>query len=117
MKNVIFPAILGLAALALVGSPSTLTPACQDGVSDNGNCAPGQVLFTGTGFPATVHVRVTRRSNDAQYDDFDYDAAGGVLTFTETLHPADRYTISLSGSGFSASQSITTGAPAFINND
>jgi hypothetical protein len=117
MKKVLLLTILGLASVILVGG-STLTPTCVNGVSDNGNCAPGQVTFTGTGFPLSVHVYVKRYSNEATYDDWDYTTNAGVLTFTETLTPADRYTITITGSNMNnQTQSLTTGAPIFTHDD
>jgi hypothetical protein len=47
-------------------------------------------------------------SDGAIYDDFDYDATGGV-DFTETLYPSGTYNVTLTGYPYAASQSLTTG--------
>ncbi len=110
MKKTIF-AVFILASVALVGSPSGLTWSCSNGTTQSGSCAPGPVTFSGQQFPSTVHVRVVRNSTNDIYDDWDYDTSnGGTLSFTETLQPADTYTLTLTGSdGTSVTQSVTTG--------
>jgi hypothetical protein len=105
MKKIILLAAFVLVPLALLAFTTSITWTCVDGTTDNGNCAVGHVTFTGAGYPSQVHVNVTRNSTGDVYDDFDYDASnGGALTFTETLYPADTYTVQIG----STSQVITT---------
>jgi len=92
---------------APLSAQSGLTTTCVDGTLGNGNCYPGHVRFTGSGFPSLVHVLV-KRGDGAVYDDFDYTA----VDFTETLYPAASYTVVITdpATGASlASASITTG--------
>ena len=107
MKKVFTIAVLALAPLTLVGSGG-LNWICLDGTLDGGNCYPGHVHFTGNGTPSTIHITVTRNSDGTIYDDFDYDATGGV-DFTETLYPRGSYNITLTGYPYATSQTVTTG--------
>jgi hypothetical protein len=113
MKKVLTIAALVLAPLTLVGSGG-LNVACVDGALDGGNCYPGHVHFTGYGTPSTIHVNVARNSDGTVYDDFDYDATGGV-DFTETLYPAGSYTVTLVGYRFATSQVVVTGGDTHGN--
>jgi hypothetical protein len=108
MRKTIF-AVLILAAVALVGSPSGLTWSCGSGTSQSGTCAPGPVTFSGQQYPSTVHVRVVRNSTNDIYDDWDYDTTGGNLSFTETLRPADSYSVTVTGESLSLTQTVSTG--------
>ena len=108
MKKIILFAIGFLMCVSLIGSPSGLSWTCLAG-SSRGNCTPGQVAFTGNGYTGTVHVNVMKNSNNAEYDDFDYDASGGTLSFTETLSPGGNYTITLTVSGTDITQTVGTG--------
>ena len=83
-----------LLSLNLFGQLS-LTGSCpNDGTYPN--CIGGEVRFTGSNFPAQVHVKVTNSSGEV-IDNADYTTDGGVLTFTENLSFADTYTISVDG--------------------
>jgi hypothetical protein len=110
MRKAILFSLLGLGALTLVGS-STLAVSCGDGISESGNCAAGHVTFSGSGFPATVHINVSRSSDGVVYDDFDYVTTSitGNLSFTETLVPAGTYTIKVSSNAGTLVQTVTTG--------
>jgi hypothetical protein len=108
MKSQFALAALLLAPLTLVGSGS-LTWTCVDGTMDNGNCYPGHVHFTGVPYASTIHINVIRNADSTIYDDFDYDASGGV-DFTEVLYPAGRYTVTLAGYPYATSQAISTGS-------
>jgi len=108
MKKLLTVAALVLAPLALIGSPSGLSWSCVDGTGVSGNCAPGHVTFTGTGYPSpVVHVRVTD-SSGSELDDFDYNTQGN-LNFTETLVPAGTYSVTISVTGWNSTQNITVG--------
>jgi hypothetical protein len=107
MRKTTLFAVFILTAIALVGSPSGLSWSCGD--STGSGCAPGPVTFTGQNYPSTVHVHVVRNSNNEVYDDWDYDASNGTLNFTETLQPADSYTVTISGDGVSSTQTVSTG--------
>ena len=107
MKKVLTIAALALAPLTLVGSGG-LNWTCVDGTLDGGNCYPGHVHFTGNGTPSTIHITVTRMNDGTIYDDFDYDATGGV-DFTETLYPRGTYNVTLTGYPYAASQMVITG--------
>lgn len=107
MKKVLTIAALILAPLTLVGS-SGLAWTCVDGTMDGGNCYPGHVHFTGSGYPNNVHITVTKNSNGTVYDDFDYD--GGAVDFTESLYPRGDYTIAITGVAFSQTTNVSTGS-------
>ncbi len=99
-----------LTTLTMVGSGG-LTWSClegQTGFEGNGNCAPGRVAFSGTGYPSTVHINVSN-STGVVIDDYDYDSADGTIQFTETLVPADTYTVKLTAPSVMVSQNVTTG--------
>ena len=54
------------------------------------------VTFSGTGYPHNVDITVTNITdpdNPVVIDDFRYQAAQGVLEFTETLFPAGTYLV------------------------
>ena len=106
MKKVLLITLLITGAVALIGSPS-LGWTCADGGYQV--CNPGRVTFTGSGYASVVHINVLRNSDSAVYDDFDYDATAGLLSFTETLVPADTYTVTITQSGSALSTSVTTG--------
>src|SRR6266568_5376758 len=84
------------AALSLVlSAQSGLTGSCRNGGAYPA-CVGGEVVFTGTGYTAQVHVTVTNSAN-SKIDDGDYTTTDGVLSFTENLSFADTYTIALNG--------------------
>ena len=110
MRKTLLSASFFLTAFALIGSPG-LNWNCLEGQNDNqsnGNCAAGRVTFTGGGYPATVHISVTRTSTAQVIDDYDYETTGGNIEFTETLVPADTYSVNLVGANVAVSRSITT---------
>jgi hypothetical protein len=113
MRKTLFFATFFLTAFALVGSPG-LTWTClegQIGNEGNGYCAPGRVAFTGSGFLSSVHITVSRTSSGEVIDDYNYDASGGTIQFTETLVPADTYIVQLTGAnGLVVSRNVTTGS-------
>jgi hypothetical protein len=117
MKKVMLISAMIFGAALLLGSPSALTYTCLDGTTNFGTCAPSRVSFSGTGYPAAVHVSVVRNSDQASYDDFDYDATTGTLAFTETLYPSGTYTVTVSYSTGSSSVTVTTGAPTWRHDD
>jgi hypothetical protein len=88
---------------------SALSITCLSGTTQWGTCAPGQVTFTGTNYPETVHVSVVRQSDGQVYDNADYNSIGGVLMFTETLVPAAQYSITITANNSSVTQTVTTG--------
>lgn len=59
-------------------------------------CDGGEIVFTGSNFPAQVHVKVTNSTGDV-IDDGDYSTTNGVLRFVENLSFADTYTIAVNG--------------------
>jgi len=111
MKKTLLFATFFLTTLTLVGSAG-LGWNClegQTGFQGNGNCAPGRVAFNGSGYPSLVHINV-QNSSGVTIDDYDYDSSDGSIQFTETLVPADTYTVHLTGAnGLSVLQNITTG--------
>ncbi len=92
MRLTIFIALLLFLAFPSAAQPS-LAGSCQNG-GTYPNCVGGEIVFTGTNYPAIVHVRVTNSSQEV-IDDGDYTTTGGVLTFTENLSFADTYTITV----------------------
>ena len=89
MKLLVLGALL---SFSLFGQ-SGLTGSCpNDGAYPN--CIGGEVRFTGSNYPAQVHVTVKNSSGEA-IDDADYTTNAGTLTFTENLSFADTYTISV----------------------
>jgi hypothetical protein len=115
MRKTILFGTFFLAAFALLGF-ANLTSTCLEGTvgngdDNNGNCAAGRVSFSGSGFPATVHINVSRNSTGEVIDDYDYEAAGGTIEFTETLVPADTYSVRLTGAnGLTVTRNVTTGS-------
>ena len=107
MKKLLALAAIVLTPLMLVGS-SGFNYTCVDGNLGENHCLPGHVRFVGYGTPNTIHITVTRTSDGTVYDDFDYDATGGV-EFTETLYPAGNYVVTLTDYPFATSQVVTTG--------
>ena len=107
MKKVIVLGALILAPLTLVGSGG-LTQTCVDSTLDNGNCYPGHVLFTGSGYPALVQITVTSTTTSTVYDNFQYTTNNGAVNFTEVLYPADTYNINIVDG--------TTGSPLVYQN-
>ncbi len=110
MKNFKLFGSLILASVTLMGTGANLSVSCGDGVGYNGNCAVGRVTFTSPNYSGTVHINVLKNSNNAEYDDFDYDASGGQLSFTESLIPGGTYTITITANGNTYTQSVTTGS-------
>jgi len=102
-------ATLALASAVLLASPAGLSVTCGDGTGEGGNCAVGRVTFSSQNYGGTVHVTVVRDANGEVYDNFDYDASAGEITFTETLIPHGSYTVTLSSSGVDYTQFVVTG--------
>jgi len=92
MHKYLFVAFLAVAA-PLCGDPSGITGACKNG-GDYPHCVGGEIVFSGTGYAAQVHITVTNSSGQA-IDDGDYKTKSGSLSFTENLSFADTYTVSL----------------------
>jgi hypothetical protein len=95
MRKTTLFAVLALLAAGLFGQsgPSGLTGRCKnDGTYPS--CVGGEIVFTGSNYPAQVHIKVTNSSSD-EIDDGDYTTNNGILSFTENLSFADTYTISL----------------------
>lgn len=85
-------AVSALLSVGLFGQ-SGLTGRCKnDGAYPS--CVGGEIVFTGSGYPAQVHVNVTNSAGE-EIDDGDYTTNGGALSFTENLSFADTYTISV----------------------
>jgi hypothetical protein len=82
--------LLSAFAIALSGE-SGITGSCRNGGAYPA-CVGGEVVFTGTGYPAQVHVTVTNSAN-TKIDDGDYTTSDGILSFAENLSFADTYTI------------------------
>ncbi len=109
-KTILFVAMLmGAMTLTATSGTSGLSLTCLDGVGTSGNCAAGRVAFTGTQYPSTVHIYVAKNSTGAEYDNWDYSASGGQLTFTETLAPAGTYTVTVNTGSAIEQYTITTG--------
>ena len=115
MRKTILFGTFFLAAFTLLGF-ANLNTTCLEGQAGNGednnsNCAAGRVSFTGGGYPAMVHINVSRDSTGEVIDDYDYDASSGTIQFTETLVPAGTYNIRLTSSnGLIVVKSVTTGS-------
>jgi hypothetical protein len=90
MRNFVLFAFAGLLTLGLSGR-SGLTGGCLKG-GDYPSCVGGEVVFTGSNYPAQVHVTVTNSSGKV-IDDGDYQTSGGTVSFTENLSFADTYTV------------------------
>ena len=74
-------------------------PSISGGCKSTGSypqCDGGEVVFTGSNFPAQVHVKVTNSAGDV-IDYGDYSTNNGVLRFVENLSFADTYTIAVNG--------------------
>ena len=114
MRKTILFGTFFLAAFTLLGFAS-LNTTCLEGQTGNGennnsSCAPGRVSFSGYGYANMVHITVSRASSGEVIDDYDYEASGGAINFTETLVPADTYNLRLTDSnGTVVSRSVTTG--------
>jgi hypothetical protein len=88
-------AAAALLAAGLFGQsgPSGISGRCKnDGAYPS--CVGGEIVFTGSSYPAQVHITVTNSSAE-EIDDGDYTTNSGILTFTENLSFADTYTISV----------------------
>jgi hypothetical protein len=85
-------ALSTLLSLGLFGQPG-ISGSCRDG-GTYPSCVGGEVVFTGSNYPAQVHVTVKNGSGKV-IDDGDYTTNGGALSFTENLSFADTYTISV----------------------
>ncbi len=109
MKKKTLFACLALVSVALFAAPAGLSVTCDDGTSQSGNCAVGRVTLSSSAYNGTVHVNVVNDSTGTVYDDFDYDASGGHITFTQSLIPAGSYTVTLVSNGTSYTQTITAG--------
>jgi hypothetical protein len=112
MKKTFLFTTFFLAAFSLFGSGG-INATCLEGTvgnQDDGNCAAGRVSFTGSGYPNSVHITVTRGSTGEVIDDYDYESSVGTIEFTETLVPADTYTVRLTASnGMLVTKNVTTG--------
>ena len=109
MKKTKLFACIVLASAALLGDPAGLTVSCGDGTGQSGNCAVGRVTFASSAYSGTVHVSVVRDSTGEVYDNFDYDASGGSIRFTQSLIPGGSYTVTLVSNGVNYTQTVTTG--------
>ena len=85
-------AVSALLSFGLFGQ-SVVTGNCRNG-GEYPRCIGGEVVFTGSNYPAQVHVTVTNSSGKV-IDEADYTTTGGSLSFTENLSFADTYTISV----------------------
>jgi hypothetical protein len=95
MRKIMLLAVLALLSAILFGQsgPSGLTGRCKnDGTYPS--CVGGEIVFTGSNYPAQVHVTVTNSASQ-EIDDGDYTTNSGILSFTENLSFADTYTISV----------------------
>jgi hypothetical protein len=95
MKKISLCALVVLLSVTLSGQ-STITGSCEYG-GTYPSCLGGDIRFTGSGYPAAVHVRVIN-SSDEVIDDANYKTVSGVLRFVENMSFADTYTISIDGS-------------------
>ena len=109
MKNFKLFGSLILASVTLMGTGANLSVSCGDGTLGAGHCAVGRVTFSSPHYSGTVHINVVNVANQAVYDDFDYDASGGHLTFTESLIPAGTYQVTLTANGSTYTQTVSTG--------
>ena len=78
-----------------VGAQTPISGSCAHGGAYP-SCTGGEIVFTSAGYPAQVHVTVTKSSGDA-IDDADYTTYLGTLTFTENLSFPDTYSIAVNG--------------------
>jgi hypothetical protein len=114
MKKTLLFTTFFVAAFSLLGSGG-INATCLEGTVGNGdgnnsNCAAGRVSFSGTGYPTSVHITVTRGSTGEVIDDYDYESSVGTIEFTETLVPADTYSVRLTASnGMLVTKDVTTG--------
>jgi hypothetical protein len=92
MKKATLFALATLLSFGLFGQ-SGITGSCRNGDAYP-SCVGGEVVFTGSNYPAQVHVTVTNGSGTV-IDDGDYTTTAGTLSFTENLSFADTYTISV----------------------
>jgi hypothetical protein len=95
MKKTTLFAVSALLSAGLLGQsvPSGITGRCKnDGTYPS--CVGGEIVFTGSSYPAQVHITVTNSSGQ-EIDDGDYTTSEGILSFTENLSFADTYTISM----------------------
>jgi hypothetical protein len=96
MRKTTLFAVLALLAAGLFGQsgPSGLTGRCKnDGTYPS--CVGGEIIFTGSSYPAQDHITVKNGSAE-EIDDGDYTTNSGILSFTENLSFADTYTIFVS---------------------
>ena len=119
MKKTFLFTTFFLAAFSLLGSGG-INATCLEGMAgneDDGNCAAGRVSFSGTGYPTSVHITVTRGSTGEVIDDYDYESSVGMIEFTETLVPADTYLVPAdtynvrltASNGLLVTKNVTTG--------
>ena len=95
MRKITLFAASALLSAGLLGQsvPSGITGSCKnDGTYPS--CVGGEIVFTGSNYPAQVHITVTNSSGQ-DIDDGEYTTSGGNLSFTENLSFADTYTISM----------------------
>jgi hypothetical protein len=92
MKKAVLLILLTLLSAGLFGQ-SGLTGRCKNG-GTYPNCVGGEIIFSGTGYAASVHVTVNNSAGD-EIDDADYTTTAGALSFTENLSFADTYSIYL----------------------
>jgi len=92
MRKTMLFAVSALLSVGLFGQ-SGLTGRCKnDGTYPS--CVGGEIVFTGSNYPAQVHITVKNSAAEV-IDDGDYTTNGGILSFTENLSFADTYTISV----------------------
>ena len=102
MKITAFVALSTLISAGMFGQ-SGLTGSCRNG-GTYPRCVGGEIVFTGSSYPAQVHVTVTNSTGTA-IDDGDYKTDAGVLSFAENLSFADTYQIRIDGK---AALTVTT---------
>jgi hypothetical protein len=94
MRYLLLSAMMLFAFFGL-GAQTPIAGSCAHGGSYP-SCVGGEIVFTSSGYPGQVHVKVTRSSGDA-IDDADYTTYLGTLTFTENLSFPDTYSIAVNG--------------------
>ena len=102
MRITSFAALSALISAGMFGQ-SGLTGSCRNG-GTYPRCVGGEIVFTGSAYPAQVHVTVTNSTGTA-IDDGDYKTDAGVLSFAENLSFADTYQIRIDGK---AALTVTT---------
>jgi hypothetical protein len=87
--------LLAMFTLPAFCDPSGITGTCKNG-GEYPHCDGGEIVFSGSGYAAQVHITVTNGSGQV-IDDGDYTTKSGDLSFAENLSFADTYNISVDG--------------------